>query len=191
MAFIQKRNIALCIVLSLVTCGIYLIYWDVKLAQEAVKVKDETDSGTTEILLLIFLPFLGIFLTEKKLYEGATARGIQINDNSVMYLVLGLFGLGLVGMGLMQNDLNKLADAYPAAGPAATGYYDASQNGFNAGAQQPYNNGGYNAGAQQPYNNGGYNAGAQQPYNNGGYDANAQQPYNNGGYNPNNNGQQF
>ena len=40
---IEKRNIAKCIILSIVTCGIYEIYWIVKVAKEAVSVKDAND----------------------------------------------------------------------------------------------------------------------------------------------------
>ena len=49
--------------------------------------------------------------TEKKFAEGCAARGIAHSDNSIIYLILGLFGLGLVADCLLQNDLNKLADA--------------------------------------------------------------------------------
>ncbi len=106
---IKKRNIVTCILLSLITCGIYSIYWVIMLAKEAVSVKDPADNGLLEIVLMLFLPFLGIFLAEKKFAEGCAAKGIAHSDNSVLYLVLGLFGLGIVGTCMLQNDLNKLA----------------------------------------------------------------------------------
>ena len=37
---LENRNIVKCILLTLVTCGIYGIVWGVKLARDAVKVKD-------------------------------------------------------------------------------------------------------------------------------------------------------
>lgn len=106
---IKERNIIVCILLSVITCGFYGIYWVVMLAKDAVSVKDPADSGLVEILLMLFLPFLGIFLCEKKFAEGCAARGIPHSDNSVLYLILGLIGLGIVGLCLLQNDLNKLA----------------------------------------------------------------------------------
>lgn len=181
MSFIQKRNIATCVVLSLVTCGFYMIYWVVKVAQEAVKVKDENDNGLVEILLMLFLPFLGTYLAEKKLYEGATEKGLQIADNSVLYLVISLFGFSIVAVALMQNDLNKLADCIPVNGPAANGYYDAT-NQFN---DSQYQDGGFGfapgaGNAQQhQYNGYGPGEGAQQNYQTNGFDPN------------NNNSQQF
>ena len=106
---IKERNIVVSIILSIVTCGIYGIYWAICLAREAVSVKDETDSAVLEIVLMLFLPFLGFFLCEKKFAEGCEAKGIPHSDNSIIYLILGLVGLGIVNFCMMQNDLNKLA----------------------------------------------------------------------------------
>ncbi len=106
---IKQRNLVTCILLSIVTCGIYGIYWTIVLAKDAVSVKDPADSGLVEILLMLFLPFLGIFLAEKKFAEGCADKGIGHSDNSILYLILGLIGLGIVGMCMLQNDLNKLA----------------------------------------------------------------------------------
>lgn len=108
---IKQRNIVTCILLTLITCGIYGIYWTIMLAKEAVSVKDPADSGVLEIVLMLFLPFLGIFLCEKKLAEGCAEKGIAHTDNSVLYLILGLIGLGIVGICMLQSDLNKLANA--------------------------------------------------------------------------------
>ena len=107
---IKKRNIVTCILLSLVTCGIYGIYWVIMLARDAVSVKDPADNAILEIVLMLFLPFLGIFLAEKKFAEGCAAKGIPHTDNSILYLILGLIGLGIVGDCMLQNDLNKLAE---------------------------------------------------------------------------------
>ena len=106
---IKKRNIVTCILLSLITCGIYNIYWVIMLAKEAVSVKDPADSAILEIVLMLFLPFLGIFLAEKKFAEGCAAKGIAHSDNSILYLILGLVDLGIVSICMLQNDLNKLA----------------------------------------------------------------------------------
>ena len=108
---IEKRSIATCIILTIVTCGIYGIIWAIKIAKDAVKVKDVNDDGTLEAVLTVFFPFIGFFLSEKKFAEGCQAAGIPHSDNSILYLVLGLFGLGIVDFCLMQSELNKIADA--------------------------------------------------------------------------------
>ena len=106
----KQRNIVTAVILTLVTCGIYGIYWVICMAREAVAVKDPADSAVLEIILCLFLPFLGFYLAEKKFAEGCAARGVAHSDNSVLYLVLGLFGLGIVGICMLQNDVNKFAN---------------------------------------------------------------------------------
>lgn len=106
----ENRNIATHIILSIITCGIYGIFWVIKMGRDAVRIKDVNDSGTLEIVLMIFFPFIGFFLAEKKFAEGCQMYGVPHEDRSVLYLVLGLFGLGIVNYALMQSDLNKLAD---------------------------------------------------------------------------------
>lgn len=108
---IKKRNIVTCILLTLITCGIYGIYWIIMMTKEAISVKDPADSGILEIILMLFLSFVGFYLTEKKFAEGCAARGIPHEDRSVLYLILGILGFGIVNFCLMQNDLNKIANA--------------------------------------------------------------------------------
>lgn len=106
---IKERNIVVSVLLTIVTCGIYGIYWVIMMAREAVSVKDPADSAILEIVLMLFLPFLGFFMTEKKFAEGCAEKGLPHNDNSILYLILGLVGLGIVNFCMLQNDLNKLA----------------------------------------------------------------------------------
>lgn len=106
---LKKRNIVTALILSFVTCGIYGIVWAISLAREAVSVKDANDSGVLEIILMLFLCPVGFFLAEKKLAEGCAAKGIAHKDNSLLYLILGFIGLGIVNFCLLQNDLNQLA----------------------------------------------------------------------------------
>ena len=46
----------------------------------------------------------------KTLKVAGDNNGVAIEDNSLLYLILGIFGFGIVGYCLMQNDINKLAD---------------------------------------------------------------------------------
>lgn len=108
---LQNRSIAKCIILTIVTCGIYGIYWAYKMGEEAVKVKDVTDTGVLEGLLCIFVPFIGFFLAEKKFNEGCQAIGFPHEDKSIVYLLLGLFGLSIINYCVMQSELNKIADS--------------------------------------------------------------------------------
>lgn len=106
---IKSRNIVTAVILTIVTCGIYGIYWAICLARDAVSVKDPSDNALLEIILFLFIPFVGFFLAEQKFAAGCAAKGIPHTDNSILYLILGLLGLGIVNYCMMQNDLNKIA----------------------------------------------------------------------------------
>lgn len=108
---IKERNLGTCILLTIVTCGFYGLYWAYCVAKDAVSVNDPEDKGTLEIVLSILVPFIGLFMAEKKLAAGCEAQGIPHKDNSILYLILGLLCLNIVDLALMQKDLNELAAA--------------------------------------------------------------------------------
>lgn len=112
---VVNRNIGLCLVLSLVTCGIYSLIWLVFINDDVNKVNDDIN-GTSGVLVLLFTlltcGIYGIYWNYKmgqKLYEAGGKYGKNINDNSIVYLVLSIFGLSVVSYCLMQNDLNQFS----------------------------------------------------------------------------------
>lgn len=111
---IQKRNIGMSIFLSIITCGIYSIFWfislndDINLASEM----PGTSGGTAFLLNLITCGIYGLYWMYKqgeKIDVIKTKRGFPSSNSGVIYLVLGIFGLGLVSFALMQDELNKVA----------------------------------------------------------------------------------
>ena len=58
---IKERNIVTCILLTIVTCGIYGIYWAIMLAKESVSVKDPSDDGILEIVLMLRRRLVALF----------------------------------------------------------------------------------------------------------------------------------
>ena len=110
----QERNIAVSIILTIVTCGIYGIYWFIVLTDEA-KNESGDDSmmsgGLSFVLTLITCGLFGIYWAYKmgKALEMAKSKNsLQATDNSVLYLVLEIFGLAIVNYALMQNELNEI-----------------------------------------------------------------------------------
>ena len=106
--------VVLAIILSLLTCGIYSLYWFIVLTDDANKVSGENDTsgGLALPLTLVTCGIYGFFWyykMGKKLYTAGQRSGKDISDNSVLYILLGLFGLGIVNYALIQNDLHKFA----------------------------------------------------------------------------------
>ena len=111
---VPNRSIPMAIILSFVTCGVYLLYWFVMMTDEANSVSDETATGgaLSLIFTLITCGLYGIYWhyqMGKKLYDAGVKNNVAISDNSVLYLILSLFGLGIVNYCLIQNDLNKFS----------------------------------------------------------------------------------
>ena len=113
---IQKRNIALCIIFTIITCGIYGIYWFVKLHNEAKIVAGETEgtsAGVAFLLTLITCGIYGFYWNYKqgeKIDKAYADRGLPTGSRSIVYLVLSIFGLSIISYALMQDSLNKIAE---------------------------------------------------------------------------------
>ena len=74
----EKRSPGVVILLSIVTCGIYLIYW---------------------------------FYKYGKLQAEMCQRAkMVVTDNSVVYLVLAIFGLSIIAVAIMQSQFNTIWD---------------------------------------------------------------------------------
>ena len=110
----KERNIAVSIGLTIVTCGIYGIYWFIVLTDE-VKAAANDDSfssgGVAFLLTLVTCGIYGIYWAYKvgELTSKAQAdKGLEVKNNSVLYLILDLIGLSIVVYALVQSDLNKM-----------------------------------------------------------------------------------
>ncbi len=110
---VQPRSIGLAIVLSIITCGIYSIYWIYMLNEEVSQVAGEDTQPSGGILILLGLVTCGIYWWYWFFKKGEQVERIKINNGgtggseSVLYLVLAIFGLSIVNLALMQDTVNK------------------------------------------------------------------------------------
>ena len=114
---IPERNIVTCIILSLVTCGIYIYYWFYCLTEDTNKISGEpnpTSGGMSILLAIVTCGIYSIYWMYKRgeyIDRYHQSRGVQSN-NAVLYLVLSLVGLGIVSYAMMQNELNQIARGF-------------------------------------------------------------------------------
>lgn len=113
---LKNRSIVVVIILSLVTCGIYGLYWIYATAQE-LENEGKSGSGMSPVVLLIvclFFPYIGYLLfgmaADQNLNNIRMQRGIPTVDNKTLYMILG-FIIPIVLVCLVQNEINKLAPA--------------------------------------------------------------------------------
>ena len=182
---IKQRNIGICILLSIVTCGIYGLYWFVVLTDDINQESGETDAtsgGMSLLLTIVTCNIYGWFWAYKmgeKVDIIKNKNGVPSSNSGILYVLLQVFGLGIIAYALMQDTANKYAEAIPQmnTGYGQQGYNQNSynQNGYGQQGydQNAYNQQGY---GQNTYNQQGY---GQQPYSQQGYDQNA---YNQQGY---------
>ena len=112
---ITKRDIVVAIILTVVTCGIYGIYWFIVMTDDVNSLSDEkmASGGTAFLYSILTCGIYALYWNYKigqKMAEAGKKYNKPINDNSVLYLVLSIFGLGLVNYCLIQSDLNRFAD---------------------------------------------------------------------------------
>ncbi len=114
---IQQRNIALCVVLSIITCGIYGIYWFICMHDDTNTAAGDSSDVSAVLALVLTIVTCGIYgiywmyKRGKQIEQAQKNRGLPSTDNSVLYLILSIFGFSWVAMILAQNELNKLAEA--------------------------------------------------------------------------------
>jgi hypothetical protein len=111
---ISRRSIAFAIILSLITCGIYAVYWFIVLTNEVgVLSGDYAFTGGKHFLLTLVTcgiwGYVWAYQVGKQVADAQRQRGQLVSDNSVLYIILTFFGLGIVTYALVQSDVNRLA----------------------------------------------------------------------------------
>lgn len=106
---IKKRNVFLCILFTIITCGIYGIYWYVCLTNDTNSLSQYKTAGGVAAWFFTLLTcgiygFYWFYMLGKKV--GDFDKG---SSEGVMYLLLGIFGLGFISWILAQCALNRIA----------------------------------------------------------------------------------
>ena len=116
----KKRSVAAVILLSIVTCGIYTLYWLCVTTDEIERELGSRSDGACRsggVAVLLSLLTCGIYefywyykeaIRIETLFKD---KGMRPANESWLYLVLCVFGLGIVSMAIMQDDLNRYIDA--------------------------------------------------------------------------------
>lgn len=112
----KKRGIVLAIILTIVTCGIYGLYWMACLNNDTNKLAehDGRSGGMVVFLTIITCGIYGFYWNYqlgKRCYEIQLKNGKNASDNSVLYLILSIIGLSIINYCLTQDELNKYVEA--------------------------------------------------------------------------------
>ena len=119
---IREKDVAISIILTIVTCGIYGFYWLACLHDDLER-ESGVYSGTSSTLVIVLTIITCGIYGWYWLYKAGEKADIIKNqdlalqnpelqlqpssDASVLYLILGLLGFSIVAYAIMQNDLNN------------------------------------------------------------------------------------
>lgn len=109
---VQRRGVGLSIILTIVTCGIYSLFWLVNLVNDICDLKGVDRTGGRDLILSIvtcglYTWFL-FYRMGADIDEIRHRRGLSTGSNGVLYLILGVLGLGIVSYALAQHSVNEL-----------------------------------------------------------------------------------
>ncbi|WMM25212.1 DUF4234 domain-containing protein [Tissierella sp. MB52-C2] len=115
MRIIQKRNIGLAIIFTILTCGLYGIYWFISITDEASNLSgDNSMSGGMAFLLTVVTCGIYFFFWSYKIgkimCQAQDRAGMMPNDNSILYLILAFLQLSIVSCCIIQSDINNIID---------------------------------------------------------------------------------
>lgn len=109
----NERNIPLCILLSIVTCGIYGIVWMFSVTHD-LSAATTANNDSHSIPMWPFFVTCGIYIYIWAYLCGQRIDLINERFNSqsskytpLIYILLEIFGLHIVVVSLIQNELNK------------------------------------------------------------------------------------
>lgn len=113
---ITSRSIPMAIILSIITCGIYGIYWMYCLVNDLNTASGHDGDTSGGMVILFTIITCGIYGLYWYYTAGRKVSEIQEYDRrpqdsylGILYLVLDLFRLSIVSMALIQNELNQVA----------------------------------------------------------------------------------
>ncbi len=112
---ILQRNIVTCVLLTIVTCGIYGLVWFFGLVNDlntAVPSAEDKTPGTVLLLSIVtcgIYSLIWIYKAGEKIDRLKQMNGEAPASSAALYLVLSLVGFSIVAWCLMQSELNKVA----------------------------------------------------------------------------------
>lgn len=108
-----KRNIPLYIILSIVTCGLFSLYWQAQLANDTNILMEDHNGFSGGVVVLLSIITCGLYglywlyITGSKIDSKKSESGYGSNGLAIIAVILGLFGLGIVAYAILQNELNQ------------------------------------------------------------------------------------
>lgn len=115
---VKEKSIGLCVVLSLVTCGIYSIYWLYTIAHDLndlCESQNQEKGAEPGLVVVLSIVTCGIYLlyylwkVGKMVSSLTRSNGHHPSDDSIVLMVLSILQLSLVSYCILQSHINGFA----------------------------------------------------------------------------------
>jgi hypothetical protein len=110
------RSPILVLVLCLLTCGLYYLYFMYVVTDEVNRYTGRNDQNPIADVFLTIIT-CGIwdlywdYKMGKRMAEMTAMAGLPVTDNAVLYLILDLVGIGIFNVVMQQETLNRVWNA--------------------------------------------------------------------------------
>ena len=112
----RRREPALVLIFSIITCGIYLLYWIYQTTDELGAYLQNDNNPVLDLLLSIFcFPYViyWVYRTSRQVADAQVKAGLnRISDNAVLNLILCFVSLSVVAAMIIQSNINEIDSQY-------------------------------------------------------------------------------
>lgn len=112
--YVKERSPVAVILFSILTCGIYGLYWIYATSQDLQSLDNNHDSTSPGLELVLCIITCGLYTFfwyykyAKVIYGLQLQKNIQpADDNGILYIILAVFGLSIISVAIMQSSINK------------------------------------------------------------------------------------
>ncbi len=111
-AGIFPMDLVKCVILTIITCGIYGLWWMAKINDEMNRLTREPEpvsGGRVVLYSIITCGIYAMYWNYKMGEKYDRLKGVENGNSSVLFLVLDVFALMIVPLCLIQDFYNKLS----------------------------------------------------------------------------------
>ena len=113
----KKKSILMVILLTIITCGIYSLFWLYQTTQDLTEYSEDyrLTPGMSVLLTIITCGLYQIYwwyrIADIFMSAQQRAKMPRLSDNKILFVVLSLFNFDFINMAILQGDMNQMWEA--------------------------------------------------------------------------------
>jgi len=109
----KDRSVVLLILFTIITCGVYFIYWMYAITEEVNSYLGDNDTSGGLVVLFGIITcgiytFYWYYKMGKRISYCQEKASVRVADDSVVLLILSIFGLSIISAAIIQSNLNNI-----------------------------------------------------------------------------------